>query len=182
MLLKRLRLPFSWASPEIDETPETNETPTEMVLRLACCKAEAIREKWPKALIIGSDQVAVCEGVPFSKPETRERAIEQLRHLSGLRVDFLTGIALLNTETGRLQLDCVPYSVHFRDLSRAQIEGYIDQEQPLNCAGSFKSEGLGIALFKKMEGEDPTALIGLPLIRLVEMLVKEGVDVLCPSP
>jgi MAF protein len=178
MLLERLQIPFTFASPEVDETPNDNESPLNLVTRLAKAKAEALKARSPGALIIGSDQAAVCEGVRFGKPGTPEKAIEQLQCLNGRRVDFLTGLALLNTETGRLQVDCVPYSVYFRRLTQAQIEGYVGLERPLDCAGSFKSEGLGIALFSKMEGEDPTSLIGLPLIRLAEMLRAEGVDVL----
>ena len=178
MLFERLHLPFTFVSPETDETTKANEPPSKLVMRLAKAKAEALKKKYPQALIIGSDQVAICGGVRFGKPGSPEKAIEQLQQLNGRRVDFLTGLALLNTETGRLQLDCVPYSVYFRNLTPAQIEGYLRLEQPLDCAGSFKSEGLGVTLFTKMEGEDPTALIGLPLIRLARMLQAEGVDVL----
>lgn len=178
MLLERFGLPFTFISPKVNETPKDNESPSQLAMRLAKTKAESIRGKYPKTLIIGSDQVAVCKGLLFSKPGSTEKAIEQLQQLNGQRVDFFTGLALLNTETGRLQLDCVLYSVYFRNLTLAQIEGYVWLEQPLSCAASFKSEGLGIALFSKMEGEDPTSLIGLPLIRLVGMLQAEGIDVL----
>jgi MAF protein len=147
-------------------------------LRLARAKAEALQARHSDSLIIGSDQVAVCEGRLILKPADPDAAFAQLQSLSGRQLEFLTAVALLNARSGRLQLDYVPYRVRFRTLEHAQISRYLQAEQPFDCAGSFKSEGLGIALLRNMEGEDPTALIGLPLIRLVAMLALEGVDVL----
>lgn len=177
-LLRRLAIPFTAYAPEIDESPRPGEPPAALVLRLARAKAEALQARHPASLIIGSDQVAVCGGRLIFKPVGPEAAFAQLQSLSGQQVEFLTALALLNARSGRLQLDCVPYRVQFRTLERAQISNYLQAERPFDCAGSFKSEGLGIALFRKMEGGDPTALIGLPLIRLVAMLANEGIDVL----
>lgn len=177
-LLERLRLPFCTIAPRVDESPQTHESPSKLVRRLAEAKAEAARAGYPDALIIGSDQVAACEGAIMNKPRDRTAAIAQLASQSGRRVDFLTGLALVNARTGNVQVDCVSYSVYFRELTRDQIIDYVEAERPLDCAGSFKAEGLGIALVREMLGEDPTALIGLPLIRLVQMLAEEGVDVL----
>lgn len=181
-LLKRLAIPFSSHSPGIDESPRPGEAPRALALRLACAKAKALKGHNPDSLIIGSDQVAVCDGRLVSKPNDREAAFAQLLALSGRQVDFHTGLALLNTQTGRLQVDCTPSRVSLRDLNPIQIGRYLQAEQPYDCAGSFKSEGLGIALIRKLESEDPTALIGLPLIRLVAMLEAEGIDVLSLAP
>jgi len=176
-LLERLGLPFVTVSPRIDETPLPGESPEALVTRLAEAKARAVAPRYSQALIIGSDQVAVIDGQILGKPGNRERALAQLRRASGREVRFLTGLCLLNAASGRAQVVCEPFHVHFRELDDARIGRYLDAEQPFNCAGSFKSEGLGIALFRRLEGEDPNALIGLPLIRLVDMLAAEGMVV-----
>lgn len=176
-LLERLGLSFHTASPTVDESPKPGESPEALVLRLAEAKASAVAKGYSSALIIGSDQVACIDDMILGKPGTRERAIEQLVFASGKQVRFLTGLCLLNVATGQMQTLCEPFSVHFRSLSKSQIERYLDAEQPFDCAGSFKSEGLGIALFERMEGKDPNALIGLPLIQLIKMLSKEGIEV-----
>lgn len=177
-LLDRLQLPFTWQSPSIDETRREDETAIDLVRRLAEEKARALAERYTDHLIIGSDQVAVLgDGQILGKPHDLERAQKQLRAASGSSVTFLTGLALLNSQSGRCQVDCVPFTVHFRSLSDTQILRYLQREQPFDCAGSFKSEGLGISLFRSTEGEDASSLIGLPLIRLVDMLINEGVDV-----
>lgn len=175
-LLLRLGLDFSTASPDIDESPEPDEQPEALVERLAKLKASAVADSYANALVIGSDQVATIDGTILGKPGTHERAIEQLTLASGKKVTFYTGLCLLNSTTGNLQLCCEPFHVYFRDLNKQDIENYLIREKPYNCAGSFKSEGLGITLFRKMEGDDPNSLIGLPLIRLVDMLKNEGVD------
>ena len=176
-LLSRLQVDFTTASPEIDESQDKGETPEQLVTRLAQQKARAVAHNHPDALIIGSDQVATIEGRILGKPGDRENAIEQLMLASGKRVAFYTGLCLLNSASGHIQCCCEPFYVHFRQLGQKQIERYLDIEQPYICAGSFKSEGLGIALFSKLEGDDPNALIGLPLIRLVAMLENEGISV-----
>lgn len=178
-LLERLGLPFLIAAPQTDETPHPGETPEALVVRLAEAKAHAVAEEYPAALIIGSDQVACIDGTILGKPGGRAGAIAQLQRASGRSVRFYTGLCLLNTATSRSRSACERFQVDFRPLSAAQIEGYLDREQPFNCAGSFKSEGLGIALFERLLGEDPNALVGLPLIRLVSLLAEEGIDVLC---
>lgn len=172
-LLARLRLSFSWESPAIDEQRLPNESPRAMVLRLAEAKAHAIAARHPNAVIIASDQAAIVEGEILGKPGTHENAVAQLQRISGRTVEFLTSLAVFNSTTHRLQLDVVPFTVHMRNLSLAQIENYLRLERPYDCAGSFKSEGLGIVLFEKMVGDDPNALVGLPLIRLREMLENE---------
>ncbi|MCF6781888.1 Maf family protein [Stutzerimonas stutzeri] len=176
-LLSRLRLPFDCRAPEIDETPHPDESPEQLVRRLSREKALALAETHPDHLIIGSDQAAVLGDRIIGKPYTLERAREQLLSCSGKRLDFLTGLTLLDTRNGAEQVDCLRFSVHFRELSEAQIERYLIAEQPFDCAGSFKAEGLGISLFRATEGEDATSLIGLPLIRLVEMLNSVGIEV-----
>jgi len=175
-LLERLGLPFTTAAPEVDETRRPEEPPQVLVLRLAESKARAVAPGHPGALIIGSDQVACIEGQVLGKPGGRDAAIAQLQQASGKTVVFHTGLCLLNSSTGRAQTLVEPFRVHFRPLTLERITGYLDREQPYNCAGSFKSEGLGIALFERLEGEDPSALIGLPLIRLVTLLESEGLD------
>ncbi|WP_120993966.1 Maf family protein [Stutzerimonas urumqiensis] len=175
-LLARLGLAFTHASPSIDETRLPHEPATDLVRRLAMQKAQALSCGY-QGLIIGSDQVAVLGNEVLGKPHTFDNGFQQLRAASGRRVDFLTGIALLNTASGRLQVDHAQFAVHFRDLSDNQIERYLRRDTPYDCAGSFKAEGLGISLFSKTEGEDVTSLIGLPLIRLVDMLANEGVEV-----
>lgn len=177
-LLQRLGLPFDTASPGSDESPLPGETPQALVVRLAEAKARAVAAAFPRHLIIGSDQVALLDDEVLGKPGDHARATAQLAAASGRTVRFLTGLCLLNSESGRTQTCSEPFDVQFRPLSKAQIEAYLRAEQPYNCAGSFKSEGLGIALFERLQGDDPNALIGLPLIRLVSMLAEEGVDVL----
>lgn len=177
-ILQKLGLPFETAAPHIDESRRENETPHQLVARLAEEKARAVAGNYPDALIIGSDQVAINEGEILGKPHTHERAIEQLQHASGKTVRFLTGLCLYNSATDKVQCEVVPFDVVFRKLTLEQIENYLQREQPYNCAGSFKSEALGITLFERLEGEDPNTLIGLPLIRLVRMLENEGVMVL----
>lgn len=174
-LLHKLGLPFSTAAPDVDETRHKGETPTDLVMRLSEAKARAVAEGYSEALIIGSDQVACVGEQILGKPGNRENAIAQLGAMAGKIITFYTGLCLLNSKTDRSQVLCEPFHVHFRQLSSAQIERYVDKEQPFNCAGSFKSEGLGITLFRKLEGDDPNTLVGLPLIRLVEMLDKEAV-------
>ena len=176
-LLSRLQLRFDCCAPEIDETALEGELPEQLVRRLACEKAQALTKHYPNHLIIGSDQVAVLEHDILGKPHTFERAQEQLRACSGKSVTFLTGLALLDSRTGSVQVDCIPFTVHFRAINDQQIERYLQAEQPLDCAGSFKAEGLGVSLFRSTEGADVTSLIGLPLIRLVEMLNRAGVEV-----
>lgn len=177
-VLQKLGLPFATAAPDIDESAKDNETPEQLVARLAEAKARAVGKDFPNALIIGSDQVAVNKGEILGKPHTHERAIEQLQNASGKTVRFLTGLCLYNSATDHAQCEVVPFDVVFRKLTQEQIENYLKREQPYKCAGSFKSEALGIALFERLEGEDPNTLIGLPLIRLVRMLENEGVQVL----
>lgn len=176
-LLEKLQLEFSTDSPEIDESRHENESPEQLVARLAEQKAMAVAERHPDSLIIGSDQVAVNDGQILGKPGSHEKAIAQLKAASGKRLTFLTGLCLYNSATGDSQVEVVPFGVVFRELSASQIENYLKAEQPYNCAGSFKSEAMGIALFERLEGEDPNTLIGLPLIRLVRMLEAEGVHV-----
>lgn len=174
-LLCRLGLPFEVAAPHIDESRRPGESAEALVLRLSEAKARAVAERLGDALVIGSDQVAVVGGEVVGKPGDRERAIAQLRRASGRRVTFLTGLSLADAASGRAQTVCEVFHVHFRPLGDDQIARYVDREQPFNCAGSFKSEGYGITLFARLEGDDPNALIGLPLIRLVELLGREGV-------
>ena len=176
-LLQRLQLPFVCHSPDIDESPLPGEDAKTLVQRLAAFKAGALRKQFLQHLIIGSDQVAVLDDQIIGKPGNRQAAIHQLQAASGRSVTFYTGLCLLDSASGQLQVDCVPFSVHFRQLSNAQIERYVDREKPFDCAGSFKSEGLGISLFRATEGEDATALVGLPLIRLCDMLNRAGIEV-----
>ncbi len=176
-LLERLGIPFETAAPRTDETRLDDESPEALVQRLARDKARAVAAEHPNALIIGSDQVACIDDRILGKPGDRARAMAQLREASGRAVTFYTGLSLLNSGSGRFQTRCEPFRVHFRELDDDQIARYLDAEEPFDCAGSFKSEGLGIALFKRLEGDDPNALIGLPLIRLVEMLNNEGVQI-----
>ncbi|HEX7044680.1 MAG TPA: Maf family nucleotide pyrophosphatase [Burkholderiales bacterium] len=177
-LLARLGLPFEVAAPDVDEHPLPGESPQALVERLAVAKAEAVGRRAGDALVIGSDQAAVYAGVIVGKPGNHEAAVQQLRAASGRKVMLYTGIALLNTATGRVQSEVVPFGIQFRRLTDRQIENYLRKEQPYNCAGSVRSEGLGIALLERFEGDDPNALIGLPLIRLVRMLENEGVAVI----
>ncbi len=177
-LLARLKIPFDVLSPDVDETPLPNETPEQTAHRLSIAKAKAAAPQHSDALIIGSDQVATLDGLQLGKPHTHENATRQLRMMRGRSVVFHTALSLFNSRTGNVQSKVVPFTVHFRNLSDQQIERYLAKEQPYNCAGSAKSEGLGIALIERMEGDDPNALVGLPLIALVEMLQNEGLDVL----
>ena len=177
-LLQRLRLPFEVAAPDVDETPGPGERPAELARRLALAKARAVARRHPGALVIGSDQVADLGGEPLGKPGTHERAVEQLRRMRGRTVIFQTAVAVVCAETGFEQLDMAPVRVRFRDLGDAEIEAYLRAETPYDCAGSAKSEGLGIALLDAIESDDPTALIGLPLIRTARMLRAAGVPLL----
>ncbi len=177
-LLERLLLNFTTDSPDINETPLQNEAVEEMVIRLACAKAQAISERHPESLIIGSDQSAVLNDEKLSKPGNFENAFKQLTRASGQKITFQTGLCLLNSTTGNIQSICVPYTVVFKTLTPSMIENYLHKEQPYNCAGSFKSEALGIALFERFEGSDPNSLIGLPLITLVNFLENEGISIL----
>jgi len=175
-LLEKLNQPFATVAPNVDETRKPGESAANLVTRLATAKALAAAREFPDALIIGSDQVACIDRQILGKPGDRTRAVEQLRLTSGKTVEFLTGLSLVNSRTGIQQTACEPFKVHFRHLDNAQIIRYVDAEQPFNCAGSFKSEGLGITLFERLEGDDPNTLIGLPLIRLIAMLAKEGIN------
>lgn len=177
-LLERLGLIFELDAPEVDESHRPGEAPQALVMRLAEAKARAVAARHPGALVIGSDQVACIDDDILGKPGNRERAVAQLTQASGRTVTFQTGLCLLDAASNRAQVVVEPFRVHFRTLTPPRIAAYIDREQPYNCAGSFKSEGLGIALFERLEGEDPNALIGLPLIRLITLLEAEGVDVL----
>ena len=176
-LLSRLQVPFSVVVPDIDETPLTGETAPETALRLSIAKAAKVAKQHSDALVIGSDQVAIFDGIQLGKPHTHENAVWQLRMTRGNTVDFHTALCLFNGRTGKYQAQVVLCRVKFRDLTDTQIERYLLKEQPYHCSASAKAEGLGIALIKKVEGEDPNALIGLPLIALVEMLEKEGSEV-----
>ena len=175
-LLARLQLTFDTVSPEVDEVPLAGEGPRDLALRLAIAKALAVAATHPLALVIGSDQVAHCEGRIMDKPGNHERATGQLRFMRGKETWFDTGLALVNAASGRVQSEVVRVRVVLRNLSDAEIEAYLQKEQPYDCAGSAKSEGMGIALMEKLEGDDPTALIGLPLIALSRMLRAEGVN------
>ena len=171
-------IPFEVAIPDVDETARAGESPQALVERLAIAKAQAVAAKHPQALVIGSDQVAVHDGEIVGKPHTHERAVAQLQAASGKTVMLYTGLALVNSKTGRVQSEVVPFRVLFRSLNLDQIENYLRKEQPYNCAGSVKSEGLGVALLERFEGEDPATLIGLPLIRLIRMLEQEGQQII----
>ncbi len=171
-------LSFEVVIPDVDETPRLHESPQALVERLAILKAQTVASKHRGALVIGSDQVAVHNGEIVGKPHTHERAVEQLRTASGKTVMLYTGLALVNSSSGRVQSEVVPYGVTFRVLTDRQIETYLHKEQPYHCAGSVKSEGLGVALLERFDGEDPATLIGLPLIRLIRMLENEDVAVI----
>jgi MAF protein len=174
-LLDKLGIPFITDTPNTDETRRPGEAPDRLVRRLAEDKARDVARRFPDALVIGSDQVACVGDEILGKPGNRENAIAQLSAASGKAVTFYTGLCLYNAANDQIQVAMEPFVVHFRVLGSAQIERYIDREQPFNCAGSFKSEGFGITLFAALEGRDPNALVGLPLIRLVEMLDRQGV-------
>lgn len=177
-LLQRLKIPFRVEAPDIDETPLENETPQQLVERLAVEKARSVADKNPGSLVIGSDQVAVHGGKIVGKPNTHDRAMQQLREANGQEIMLYTGLSLVNADTGEAQTEVIPFQVVFRNLSEQQLESYLHKEQPYHCAGSVKSEGLGIALLERFEGEDPNTLIGLPLIRLIRMLEYFGVNVI----
>lgn len=177
-ILDKLGIEFDTASPETDETALVNETPRQLVERLSIAKAKAVADKVESALVIGSDQVSVIDGEIIGKPHTHENAVKQLQNASGKTVTFYTGLCLYNSSTHKYQSEVVPFNVVFRKLSESQIENYLKKETPYNCAGSFKSEALGIVLFEKLEGDDPNTLMGLPLIRLVKMLENESFSIL----
>lgn len=175
-LLARLGLPFDVAGPDVDETPHPGESPSQTALRLAELKASAVAKAFPDSLIIGSDQVLMLGNEQLGKPGNFDNAFVQLKKMQGRTMVFHTALCLLNSRTGNIQLRDVPTTIHLRNLSDAQIESYLRKEQPYDCAGSARSEGLGIALIARYETTDPNALIGLPLIALTEMLANEGVD------
>ena len=177
-ILEKLNLPFQTAKPNIDETALANETAQTLVERLAIEKAKAVANEFPNALIIGSDQVAVCEGETLGKPHNFDNGVKQLQKFSDKCVTFYTGLCVFDSESDKVTSLVEPFNVHFNVLSQNEIENYLKTEQPYNCAGSFKSEALGICLFKKLEGDDPNTLIGLPLIKLVSLLKQHGLDVL----
>lgn len=177
-LLSRLNLPFEVAAPDVDETPLPGENPRNLALRLALAKARAVAARHPQAVVIGSDQVADLAGQPLGKPGTHERAVQQLRQMRGQTVVFQTALAVVCLSTGFEQLDLAPVRVRFRDLTDTEIENYLLLEKPYDCAGSAKSEGLGIALLESIDNDDPTALVGLPLIRTARMLRAAGIRLL----
>lgn len=177
-LLSRLNLPFEVAAPEVDETPQAGEAPRDLALRLALAKARAVAARHPEAVVIGSDQVADLAGQPLGKPGEHARAVQQLRQMRGQTVVFQTALAVVCQATGFEQVDLAPVRVRFRDLSDEEIEHYLQAEKPYDCAGSAKSEGLGIVLLDAIENDDPTALVGLPLIRTARMLRAAGVKLL----
>ncbi|MFV1996410.1 MAG: nucleoside triphosphate pyrophosphatase [Acidiferrobacterales bacterium] len=176
VLLERLQLPFQVVAPDIDETPLANESPQALVERLAIAKARVVADTIDHALVIGSDQVAVYDNEIVGKPRDHDHAVEQLRRASGNTITLYTGLALINSNTLTIQSEVVPYRVVFRKLTDEQIETYLRKEQPYDCAGSVKSEGLGISLLQRFEGDDPNSLVGLPLIQLVSMLEREGLS------
>jgi septum formation protein len=177
-LLQKLLIPFSSISPKIDEAALAGEKPHQTALRLAQEKAKKIGTEYPHALVIGCDQVATLDGEQLGKPLNHNNATKQLQTMRGREVTFHSALCLYNAATGNMQAEVVPYLVRFRNLTDEQIENYLNKEQPYQCAGSAKSEGLGIALMERMLGEDPNALIGLPLIKLITMLQNEGISVL----
>lgn len=177
-LLERLKIPFTVESPNVDETPLQDESPGETALRLAQDKARKIGLGHANVLVIGSDQVAVLDGTQIGKPLTFENAFRQLKTMCGRTVVFHSALCLFNSRTQAMQSTIVPYSVTFRSYDDAQISRYLEKEQPYHCAGSAKTEGLGIALIERMVGSDPNALIGLPLIALIDMLKNEGVEII----
>jgi septum formation protein len=177
-LLEKLNLSFDCDSPDIDETPLKDEHPKDMVARLAKEKANAIATRHPQAIIIASDQCATLDGKIIGKPGDHENAVQQLTAASGRAVTFYTSLCVYNAGTNQYQEIVEPFYVYFRTLTESQIENYLVKEQPYNCAGSFKSEGLGISLFERLEGNDPNTLIGLPLIQLIKMLEKHHISVI----
>lgn len=177
-LLSRLRVPFKVVSPDLDETPQAGERPADLALRLALAKAQAVARHYPEAVVIGSDQVADLNGEPLGKPGTHARAVSQLQRMRGQTVVFHTAVAVVCVETGFSQTVLAPVRVVFRELSDTEIENYLQAEQPYDCAGSAKSEGLGIALLESIDSDDPTALVGLPLIRTSRLLRAAGIRLL----
>lgn len=177
-LLERLQIPFQTAAPDVDEAPLTGESAKQTSWRLSREKAQAVASHYPNALIIGSDQVALLDGQQMGKPLTHDNAVRQLRAMRGKTVAFYTALTLLNARNGEMQTEVAENRVSFRDLGEDEIETYLHKEQPYHCAGSAKSEGLGIALISRMEGDDPNALIGLPLILLVGMLKNQGIRII----
>ncbi|RZJ01327.1 MAG: septum formation inhibitor Maf [Haliea sp.] len=177
-LLARLAIPFEVASPDVDETPRPGEAPAALALRLALAKARAVAANFPQAVVIGSDQVADLNGLPLGKPGNHERAVAQLRQMRGQTVIFQTAVAVVCADSGFAQVELAAVKVQFRDLSDDDIENYLRIEQPYDCAGSAKSEGLGIALLESIENDDPTALVGLPLIRTCRMIRAAGIALL----
>ncbi|AOM40475.1 Maf family protein [Xenorhabdus hominickii] len=176
LLLEKIGLPFTCASPDIDESPHKNENPEQLVMRLSHAKATTLQQNYSRHLIIGSDQVCILDKKITGKPHNFENAFAQLKKASGKCVTFYTGITLFNSKTGDTDTRCELFHVYFRELTESEIISYLNKEKPFNCAGSFKSEGLGITLFEKLEGKDPNTLIGLPLITLTEMLIRQGVN------
>jgi MAF protein len=177
-LLAKLHLSFKAESPDIDEILQLNENPDEAAIRLATAKAKSLDVKYPEHFIIGSDQIAILNGRQLSKPGTRADTIEQLQASSGKKIEFFTGICLLNSRTGIFHTDLDKCTVFFKTLTSDQIDHYVDMEKPYDCAGGFKSEGLGIALFERIESSDPNSLVGLPLIKLISLLNKFGINVI----
>ena len=177
-LLARLHIPFEVVAPDVDETPQAGETPRDLALRLALAKARAVASRHPQAVVIGSDQVADLAGQPLGKPGEHARAVKQLQQMRGQTVVFQTALAVVCLATGFEQVDLAPVRVRFRDLTDEEIENYLQTEKPYDCAGSAKSEGLGIALLDAIDNDDPTALVGLPLIRTAHMLRAAGVKLL----
>lgn len=177
-LLSTLQIPFQTAAPDVDETPLPGESAEQTSWRLAQVKAQAVAQRFPDALIIGSDQVALLDGQQIGKPLNHDNAVRQLSAMRGKTVTFYTALSLLNASTGELQTEVATTKVSYRNLNDDEIERYLKKEQPYHCAGSAKTEGLGIALISRIQGDDPNALIGLPLILLVNMLEKQGVRIL----
>lgn len=175
-LLKKLGLPFLAAAPNIDESPILNESAQALVMRLSHAKASALSAQYPQHLVIGSDQVCVIDNKIIGKPHNFDNAFQQLQSASGNKVTFYTGLCLLDTETSKFNVECELFHVHFRQLSDEEITNYLLKDEPYQCAGSFKSEGLGISLFERLEGRDPNTLVGLPLILLLDMLRQHQVN------
>lgn len=180
-LLERLRLPFEVHAPDVDETPRPGEPPAALAQRLALAKAQAVSVRFPEAVVIGSDQVADLDGTPVGKPGAHDRAVAQLRAMRGRRVVFQTAVAVIRASTGYVGAALAPVTVRFRALDDAEIEHYLTTEKPYDCAGSAKAEALGIALLETIDSDDPTALIGLPLIRTCALLRAAGIDPLSPA-
>ena len=177
-VLSKLAIPFEQISPDVDETALSGESPQQLVERLAIAKASKVAERYDTAFVIGADQVAMIDGQPVGKPHTAERAIEQLLQVSGKAITFYSGMCLIDTQNNHIQSCLEPYTIHFADFDRQMAATYVEKDNPLQCAGSFRSEGLGIVLTERYEGNDPNTIIGLPLIRLLKMFRACGVNVL----